>query len=239
MFCYLTLTLSPRPIRAADLHADARDILASHADPSRFEPDRSFDMIRIASLSSHPSKPRFQAWLGRLISLLKPDGILCFGARDPWQLPPATRRPASGFLHARRRENVGFDGEIRGAAKSTRNLSAPGSFRRGPWSWLDRAHLPDSGELHLQGWVPSLDDGEIDLVEIEIDSVRNRIQTSIKRADVAATFDDERMVLAGREFRCDPGLAVEPGKQVISAHSKRGETALPHLGFAGEIASTD
>jgi SAM-dependent methyltransferase len=285
MLRFLALSLSPKQIWASELQADALSFvgenldvhtLASHADPSRFEPDRRFDMIWVASLFSHLPETLFHAWLGRLISLLKPNGILCFSVRDVSQLPPHAELPANGFLYDRSSENASLDGEIYGtawaseafvtravhaatgdqrtpyrlpralaneqdiyvvAADPDRDLSALGGFRRGPWGWLDRISVSDSGELHLQGWAASLDDGEIDHVEVEIDGVRNSLRTGIARPDVAAAFDDERMAAAGWEFRCDLGQSTMPGKLVISAHSKGGETALIHLGLVSGSAT--
>jgi SAM-dependent methyltransferase len=241
MLRFLALSLSPQQIWASELQADALTFvgenfgvhtLASHADPSRFDPDRHFDMIWVASLFSHLPETLFHAWIGRLISLLKPNGILCFSVRDVSQLPPATQLPPGGFLYDRSSENASLDSEIYGttwasedfvtramhaatgdqratyrlpralaneqdlyvvAAEPDRDLSALDGFRRGPWGWLDQISLSESRELHLQGWAASLDDGEIDHVEIEIDGATNRIQTGIARPDVAAAFNDERM----------------------------------------------
>src|SRR4051812_44396001 len=69
---FLSLAVTPERIWASDLQADAvgfvRDAfgvraLASHADPSRFAPDRRFDFIWVASLFSHLPEPLFDAWL--------------------------------------------------------------------------------------------------------------------------------------------------------------------------------
>jgi SAM-dependent methyltransferase len=287
MLRFLALSLSPQQIWASELQADALAFvgenfgvhtLASHADPSRFVPDRRFDMIWVASLFSHLPETLFHAWLARLTSLLKPDGVLCFSVRDVSQLPAATQLPANGFLYDRSSENASLDGEIYGtawaseafvtravhaatgdqrtpyrlpralaneqdiyvvAADPYRNLSVLGGFRRGPWGWLDQASVSESGQLHLQGWAASLDDGEIDHVEIEFDGATNKIQTGIARPDVVAAFDDKRMARAGWEFRCNLDQRVAPGKLAISAHSKGGETALIHLGLIGKIAPTN
>ena len=65
------------------------------------------------------------------------------------------------------------------AADPQRDLSGLAAFRRGPWGWLDRRDLSRSGELRLQVWAASLDDGTVTSVEIDIDGRMLRCVTGI------------------------------------------------------------
>ncbi|HEX5124779.1 MAG TPA: class I SAM-dependent methyltransferase [Rhodanobacteraceae bacterium] len=122
---FLSLSIDPRRIWASDLQTDAVDFvrdafgvqpLASHEDPSRFEPGRRFDFIWVASLFSHLPEPLFHAWLARLVALLTPRGVLCFSVRDASLLPDASTLPASGLAYARESENADLAGDIYGTA---------------------------------------------------------------------------------------------------------------------------
>jgi SAM-dependent methyltransferase len=109
------------------------------------------------------------------------------------------------------------------------SLDALAQFRRGPWGWVDRCALSDTGELDLQGWAASLDDGRVQCVEIRIDGVLHECQTDIERPDVTAAFGDARMARSGWAFRAQ--LAAGQGVRLeVSARTPQGECALLFTG---------
>lgn len=118
------------------------------------------------------------------------------------------------------------------AGDPARDLAPLAAFRRGPWGWVDVRRLADDGSLHLQGWAASLDDGEVDAVEIDVDGVRHTIRTSIMRPDVAAALGDTRVARSGWALRCDVG-DKRSVRVVASARTARGERALL---YAGDVA---
>lgn len=82
-----------------------------------------------------------------------------------------------------------------------RNLQHVASIRRGVWGWVDRRHLSEAGELHLEGWAASTD-GEAGLtVEISVDGGVYNVQTGIRREDVGAALMDSSVSHAGWSFR--------------------------------------
>ena len=115
------------------------------------------------------------------------------------------------------------------AADPQRDLSALGAFRRGPWGWLDRRHLSRTGALMLEGWAASLDDAEVESVEIEVDGRSYRCETGIARPDVSAAFADARLAHAGWRFQCEIG-AAQAARIAVSARTRQGETALLYVG---------
>lgn len=116
------------------------------------------------------------------------------------------------------------------AADAGADLSALRAFRRGPWGWVDRRELSPSGELCLQGWAASLDDGAVEQVEIEVDGARYRCATGLARADVGAAFADARLAHSGWTFRCQVDPATPAPRVEVGARSARGETALLYAG---------
>ncbi|GAA0708871.1 class I SAM-dependent methyltransferase [Dokdonella soli] len=116
------------------------------------------------------------------------------------------------------------------AADPQRDLSTLAAFRRGPWGWLDRRSLSDSGQLALQGWAASLDDGAVECVEIDIDGRIHRCATGISRPDVAAAFADARLVDAGWEFRHTLDADTRAVRIAVSACAGHGESALLYVG---------
>jgi SAM-dependent methyltransferase len=110
-----------------------------------------------------------------------------------------------------------------------RPLEALAGFRRGPWGWVDIRRI-DHGELHLEGWAASLDDGACDRVEIEIDGARATCRTSIARPDVAAAFDDARLASAGWSMRYPLHANARSARVAVSARTARGEGALLYAG---------
>ena len=111
------------------------------------------------------------------------------------------------------------------------DLSGLTAFRRGPWGWLDRASLSGSGQLRLQGWAASLDDGVVDGVEIDIEGRQHECATGIARADVSAAFADARLEHAGWDFHCKLGTDVRAARIAVSARTARGEKALLYVGI--------
>ncbi|HRQ56913.1 MAG TPA: class I SAM-dependent methyltransferase [Azoarcus taiwanensis] len=83
--------------------------LPSYADPAQFEPGRRFHFIWVASLFSHLPEHLFQAWLGRLMDTLEPDGVLCFSVHDACLLPPGLTLPAGGIRFTASSENPDLD----------------------------------------------------------------------------------------------------------------------------------
>jgi hypothetical protein len=102
-------------------------------------------------------------------------------------------------------------------------------FRRGPWGWVDVREISD-GVLHLQGWAASLDDGDIECVEIEVDGALHRCTTGIARPDVVTAFGDDRLAHSGWEFRSSLGADAREARIAVGARSARGETALLYAG---------
>jgi trans-aconitate methyltransferase len=114
-----------------------------------------------------------------------------------------------------------------------RGLATLDHFRRGPWGWVDIRTLHD-GELRLEGWAASLDDGAIDCVEIEIDGTRRECAASIERPDVAAAFGDDRLAHSGWSLRETLDASARRARVTVSARTARGENALL---YAGDIAA--
>ena len=274
---FLSLSLAPARIYAADLQTDAvafvRETFGVHAlasdpDPARFAPGRRFDFIWVASLFSHLPEPLFHAWLARLIALLTPRGVLAFSVRDAGLLPDGAALPSSGVLYAAESENANLATEIYGTTYASeafvrdavrraagddracvrlpralaneqdlyvvggsreRDFPALAEFRRGPWGWVDIRSLAN-GELHLEGWAASLDDGAVDRVEIEMDGLRETIRTSIARPDVAAAFGDARLANAGWSLRRRVDANARSVRVHVGARTARGEAALLYAG---------
>lgn len=100
---FLVLGESPSRIWGSEIQHDAVDYavrefgihgIYSDVDPQRFQPDRQFDFIWVASLFSHLPEHLFHGWLRRLLGDLKPGGVLCFSVLDECLIPsPATMSP--------------------------------------------------------------------------------------------------------------------------------------------------
>ena len=102
---FLTLEVPPSQIWASDIQRDAVDFVArefgvnggySGFDPQEFQPGRSFDFIWVASLFSHLPEHLFRAWIARLMSLVKPGGVLCFSVHDEWLSPDGVATSDAG-----------------------------------------------------------------------------------------------------------------------------------------------
>ncbi len=122
------------------------------------------------------------------------------------------------------------------AKDPARDLSAVGEFRRGPWGWVDRRELTASGRLELEGWAASLDDGEIDHVEVEVDGVRHRCATGQPRGDVSDAFGDDRLARAGWRFEYDLAHEAHEVFVAVSAHTEKSESSLLFAGVVRRLA---
>ena len=111
-----------------------------------------------------------------------------------------------------------------------RDLSVLGSFRHGPWGWVEECALQPTGELRLRGWAASLDDGALEAVDITVDGRQFRCPTGLPRDDVARVLDDPRLNRSGWEFRHMPAPGQGPVRVVVSARTQADETALLYAG---------
>ncbi|NCT68007.1 MAG: methyltransferase domain-containing protein [Rhodanobacteraceae bacterium] len=84
--------------------------------------------------------------------------------------------------------------------KSSEKLGALRGFRRGVWGWLDRRQLTSSGEIYLEGWAASFDEGSVERVEVRVNGRQYFSFVDIPRSDVAAAFHDVRLQLSGWRF---------------------------------------
>lgn len=112
----------------------------------------------------------------------------------------------------------------------TRDLSGLRAFRRGAWGWVDVRTLSACGELRLQGWAGSLDDGALDSVEIIVNGTRHRCPIDVVREDVSEAFADDRLKKSGWDFRCELGAEIKQVWLQVTAQTARGERALLYVG---------
>ena len=111
------------------------------------------------------------------------------------------------------------------------DLSALEDFRRGPRGWVDDYHR-DKDHLVLQGWAASIDDGDLDVLEISFAGRVVRLKPDEPRANVARVLDDPRLSDCGFTVRIPWPEAEASPYLVISAISRRNERALV---FAGQL----
>jgi len=116
------------------------------------------------------------------------------------------------------------------ARDAERDLSALNSVRRGPWGWVDVRQMGADGVLDLQGWAASLDDGEVECVQIIVDGICTDLRTGIARPDVVAAFNDPRMSNAGWRHRVELPAGTATVTLEVDALSKRGERTLLYAG---------
>ncbi|MGB8635281.1 MAG: class I SAM-dependent methyltransferase [Rhodanobacteraceae bacterium] len=109
------------------------------------------------------------------------------------------------------------------------DLTVLRNVRKGVAGWLDRCSLA-AGELSLEGWAASLDEGPAQTIEIVIDGQRHSVIPGISRPDVAEAFADERLERCGWKFR--ETLTGEPQEIRIhvSAQSAGGSRAMIYFG---------
>lgn len=120
---FLTLSLPDANVWVSEIQKDALAFVTqqfnvqaveSSANPEQFQAGRRFDFIWVASLFSHLPPDLFQRWLQRLLSLLTPQGMLCFSVHDQALLPPGLSLPAEGILFNPHSENSQLDPKIYG-----------------------------------------------------------------------------------------------------------------------------
>lgn len=117
------------------------------------------------------------------------------------------------------------------SAESGPDLSNFEEFRRGPRGWLDVMRR-QNGELHLEGWAASIDDGTLRRLEIEFNSEYTVLTPSEPRPKVAEALGDPRMHHCGFSCTLPWPPDTDSAYLVISAVSRQGERGLV---FAGEV----
>ncbi|MDR2031298.1 MAG: class I SAM-dependent methyltransferase [Azoarcus sp.] len=104
-------------------------------------------------------------------------------------------------------------------------------FRYGPWGWVDEKRLSAAEGLYLRGWAASLDDGQVDFVDIRVGKQVFRCPTGLPRDDVARVFADPRLAACGWEFRHPVSRDGNgPVRVEATARSACGEMALLYAG---------
>jgi SAM-dependent methyltransferase len=118
-------------------------------------------------------------------------------------------------------------------ARAGRSFDRLRGFRRGAWGWVDRRVLSREGELYLEGWAGSQDEGAAQEVLIRVDDETYRALPLIARPDVQAAFGDERLAHCG--WRIRERIAPRASAFVeVTSHPGAGP---PALLYAGEIAA--
>lgn len=103
---FLVQEMPPSAIVVSDIQAEAVEVqrrtfgvdgFVSVTDPARLRCSDSFDLIFVASLFTHLPEHRFLAWLGTLMDLLTPGGMLVFSVHDESLLLPHRPMSSSGL----------------------------------------------------------------------------------------------------------------------------------------------
>lgn len=112
---FLVRSLDPSRITVAEIDADAvrfqaetfgvRGAVSAHG-PEDLPLVGPFDVVLAVSLFSHLPEGRFEAWLGRLWSLVAPGGLLAFSTHGERVMPESVRMPPSGLAFAPRSETA-------------------------------------------------------------------------------------------------------------------------------------
>jgi SAM-dependent methyltransferase len=141
--------------------------LLSAPDPAAFSPGREFDAILVSSLFTHLPEERFLAWLAKLLSLVRPGGLLAFSVHDRSLLAEA---PAGDFVFREESESgslakgeYGSTWVTEGYVRGCLNRLAPGlGVRRIPRG------LANYQDLYVvtKGPRPETAGGEEDLAEL-------------------------------------------------------------------------
>lgn len=101
---FLVQRQAPQKLWVADLFRAAVDFqrerfgvngFVSSAEPAELACEETFDCIVTSSLFSHLPPATFEAWLRRLLSLLRPDGMLLFSVHDVSLRPLFGKAPLS------------------------------------------------------------------------------------------------------------------------------------------------
>jgi len=111
------------------------------------------------------------------------------------------------------------------------DLAGLDEFRRGPRGWLDVQRMEADG-LYLQGWAASIDDGDLDCLEIAFADQTRHLLPAEPRPRVAEVLGDPRLSHCGFSCTLPWPQGAESAYLVISAISRRGERGLV---FAGEV----
>lgn len=111
------------------------------------------------------------------------------------------------------------------------DLTGLEDFRRGPRGWLD-VHRQDNDTLLLEGWAASIDDAELESLEIEFAGQSLCIAADQPSPDVARVLGDPRLECCGFSCRLPWPASEAAPYLVISALSRAGERALV---FAGQL----
>lgn len=111
-----------------------------------------------------------------------------------------------------------------------RNFDCLKTFRRGEWGWVDRRTLSQDGQLYLEGWAASLDEGPAQTVRVSVDGQVYLLQPVIHRPDVAAAFDDERLLVSGWSLMHQFEKAPVAARVEVIAFDRSRPTALLFTG---------
>lgn len=174
---------------ASDILADAVRFQASElgveAFPSAVKPEDlicrdRFHAVLVLSLFSHLPPATFESWLGRLLALLEPGGMLLFSVHDS-SLAPASVEPAEpGIRFDSKSETIALDPNEYGSTWVTEEYVASllrrlgdGRYsyhrlRRGLWHFQDLylvADRPDSSFEALD--LPTEPEGHLDACTVE------------------------------------------------------------------------
>jgi SAM-dependent methyltransferase len=111
-----------------------------------------------------------------------------------------------------------------------RDLSGLKNFRRGAWGWVDVRRLSANGEVYLEGWAASLDDGPLQSIDVNINGESFACQHGIARPDVSEAFADPRLSHSGWKLIAMVDSNFSTVQVQVSARSARGERALLFVG---------
>jgi SAM-dependent methyltransferase len=114
---FLVKEIPPANIWASDIYPSAVEFqktrfqvngFVSDYEPETVKCDERFDLIFVASLFTHLPRARFEQWLGRLFSLLKPTGAFAFSVHDSC-LAKGRVLPSDGYLFVPESESSSLD----------------------------------------------------------------------------------------------------------------------------------
>ena len=121
---FLVRDLAPERLWVSDIYARAvefqRATFGVHGLPSAPQPEdfrcpRRFDLIFVTSLFTHLPERTFRGWLGRLLELLEPRGLLVFSVHDESLLVGGEQVPAGGLRFEPSSESRSLDPEAYGS----------------------------------------------------------------------------------------------------------------------------
>ena len=115
---HLVLEIPPERIWSSDIYAEAVAHqqaafgvhgIVSTTSPEDYPAAGPFDCIFVGSLFSHLPERTFTKWLGKLYSMLSPNGMIAFSVLDMTLLPAKFPRPESGYFFAASSESRSLD----------------------------------------------------------------------------------------------------------------------------------